>query len=128
MIAVHGVVVVATLRLLPTLMFGALAVILAFVYADVRRTDPRSIRGGPAGLLDASFLLFELVLILAFGEYPFRLWMVAALILAVLLASALVLFTQGRERRHIAMYIAIGLPVILVLASAVFAQSDIPFF
>jgi len=59
MIAVHGVVVVATLRLLPTLMFGALAVILAFVYADVRRTDPRTIRGGPAGLLDASFLLFE---------------------------------------------------------------------
>jgi hypothetical protein len=26
------------------------------------------------------------------------------------------------------MYIAIGLPVILVLALAVFAQSDIPFF
>jgi hypothetical protein len=37
------------------------------------------------------------------------------------------LFTQGRERRQIAMYIAVGLPVILVLAVAVFVVSDVPF-
>jgi hypothetical protein len=55
-------------------MFGALAVMLALVYADVRYTDPRTIRRGPAVLLDTSFLLFELVLILAFGGYPFRPW------------------------------------------------------
>jgi hypothetical protein len=114
--------------LLPAWLFGAAALVLAIVYARVLRADPRATRRGPAVLLDTSFLLLELVLILAFGGYPFRLLMVAAVVLATLPASALGLFTQGRERRQIAMYIAIGFPVTLVLAVLVFVASNVPFF
>jgi hypothetical protein len=45
-----------------------------------------------------------------------------------MLASAAGLFTQGVERRQIAMYTAIGFPVILVLTVLVFVKSNVTFF
>jgi hypothetical protein len=125
-LAALWVVFAAVLGPSPAWLFGALGLMLAFVYVWVLR-DPRIARRGPAALLDASFLLFELVLFLLVGGY-FRMWMVAALVLATLLASALGLFTQGRERRQVAMYTAIGLPVILVLAVLAFVEIKRPFF
>jgi hypothetical protein len=95
---------------------GAVALGLAIVTVLLLRDDPRARRRGPAVLLVTSVLLGELVCVLTIVGYPFRLWMVAALVLGAILASAMGLFTQGRERRKAAMYVAIGLPVILVLA------------
>jgi hypothetical protein len=97
MVAVLGGIVAATLRVSPAWMFGAVPLMLAIVFVWVLRADPRARRRGPAVLLVTSFLLFELVFVMAVVGYPFRLWMVAALVLATLLASALGLFTQGRR-------------------------------
>jgi hypothetical protein len=126
MAAVLWVVVAAVLSPSPAWLFGGGALLLAFVYAGLLR-DPTVPRRGPAALVDTSFLVLELVLFLLVGGY-FRLWMVVAFVLATMLASAAGLFTQGRERRQIAMYTAIGLPVILVLALLVFANFNVPFF
>jgi hypothetical protein len=123
MAAVFGAIVTVGLRLSPAWIFGAMA--LVFVW--LLRADPRARRGGPAIFLVTSFLLFELVLVLIVVGYRFRLWMVAALVLATLLASAMG-FTQGRERRQIAMYVAIGLPVVLVPTVLLFVVTDVPFF
>lgn len=101
---------------------------LALVFVWVLRSDARARRRGPAILLVTSFLLFELVFVLLVVGYPFRRWMVAALVFGTLLASAMGLFTQGRERRQIAIYVAIGLPVILVPAVALLMVLDGPFF
>jgi nitrate reductase NapE component len=127
MAAVFGAIVTVGLRLSPAWIFGAMALILALVFVWLLRADPRARRGGPAIFLVTSFLLFELVLVLIVVGYRFRLWMVAALVLATLLASAMG-FTQGRERRQIAMYVAIGLPVVLVPTVLLFVVTDVPFF
>jgi hypothetical protein len=128
MVAVFGGIVAATLRLSPAWMFGAVPLLLAIVFVWVLRADPRARRRGPAVLLVTSFLLFELVFVLLVVGYPFKGWMVAALVLATLLASALGLLTERGERRQIAMYVAIGLPVILVPAVILFVVSHVPFF
>jgi hypothetical protein len=126
MAAVLWVVVAAVLSPSPAWLFGGGALLLAFVYAGVLR-DPTVPRRGPAALVDTSFLVLELVLFLLVGGY-FRLWMVVAFVLATMLASAAGLFTQGRERRQIAMYTAIGFPVILVLTVLVLVKSNVTFF
>jgi hypothetical protein len=127
MAAVLWVVVAAVLSPSPAWLFGGAALLLAFVYAGVLRADSVATRRGPAAFVDTSFLLLELVLFLLVGGY-FRLWMVVAFVLATMLASAAGLFTQGRERRQIAMYTAIGFPVILVLTVLVFVKSNVAFF
>jgi hypothetical protein len=120
------VVVAAVLSHSPAWLFGGGALLLAFVYAGVLR-DPTVTRRGPAALVDTSFLLLELVLFLLVGGY-FRLWMIVAFVLATMLVSAAGLFTQGRERRQVAVYTAIGFPVILVLSVLVFVKSTVTFF
>jgi hypothetical protein len=105
-----------------------MALVLPLVFGWALFADLRARRPGLAVLLVTTFLLSELLLVVKAVGYPFRLWMAAAAVLATLLASAMGLFTQSRERRQIAMYIAVGLPVILVLAVAVFVVSDVPFF
>jgi hypothetical protein len=127
-VAVVGGAVAAILGLPPAWLFGAVA--LGFVLISVRlfRDDPRVRRPRPALLIVSSVLLGELVFVLAAVDY-FRLWMVAAGVLATLLASATgLLVTQGRERRQIATYIAIGLLVILVPAVLLFLVSHAPLF
>ena len=127
MAAVFGAIVTVRLRLSLAWIFGAIALILALVFVWLLRDDPRARRGGPAVFLVTSFLLFELVMVLIVVGYRFRLWMVATLVLATLLASAMGLFTQGRERRQIAIYVAIGLPVVLVPTVLLFVVTDVPF-
>ena len=125
-----GVSIAVTLGLFPWILV-AVALGLALVLVRTLHDDPRARRRGPAVLLVTSVLPGVLVCVLTIVNYPFRLWMVAALVLGALLASAMGLFLQGRERRQAAMYVAIGLPVILVLAvavSVVRVVSDVPFF
>jgi hypothetical protein len=128
MIAVFAGIVVAILDPSPAWIFGAMALALPLVFGWALVADPRARRPGLAVLIVTSFLLIELLLILKAVGHPFRLWMAAAAVLATLLASAMGLFTQGHEKRQIAMYIAIGLPVILVSAVLVLVVTDVPFF
>jgi hypothetical protein len=128
MVAVFAGIVAAILDPSPAWMFGAIALALPLVFVWAFRADPRARRPGLAVLLVTTLLLIELVLVLKAVGYPFRLWMVAAVVLGTILASAMGLFTQGRERRQIAAYVAIGLAVIAVPAVFLFAGSDVPFF
>jgi hypothetical protein len=127
MLAVLVGIVAAALRLSPAWLFGGMALVLAIGFVGVLRGEPRARRPGPAIVLVTTFLLVELVLVLRAVGSPFRLWMVAAVVLATFLAWAMALFSQWRERRQLAMYAAIGLTLIMVPAVLLFVASDVPF-
>jgi Kef-type K+ transport system membrane component KefB len=68
-----------------------------------------------------------MTLLTTFGY--FRMWMVAAIVMWMHLSCGIgLLTTQGRERHQLAVNMAIGVPVILVLVVLVFLVSDGPLF
>jgi hypothetical protein len=95
-----GVRIAVSLGLFPWIPV-AVALGLALVLLRTLHDDPRARWRGPAVLLVTSVLLGVLVCVLTIVGYPFRLWMVAALVLGALLASAMGLSFRGaRDARQ----------------------------
>jgi hypothetical protein len=126
-VAVLVGIVAPALGLSPAWLYGGMALVLAIGFVSVLRGEPRASRPGPAIVVVTTFLVVELVLVLLAVGSPFRLWMVAAGVLATFLAWAMALFSQWGERRKMAIYAAVGLTLIMVLAVHLFVTSDVPF-
>jgi hypothetical protein len=109
--------------------FVALVVLLVSLVRFVRLllVAPKARRLYRVPLVSGA-VVFGLITLLSTLGY-FRMWMVAAIALWALLSLAIgLLATQGRERHQIAVNMAIGVPVLLVLAVLVFQVGHVPLF
>jgi hypothetical protein len=120
------------LPLLATQVFGfvVLVILLVSLVRLVRLllVSPKARQLYPGVPLVTGLLLFGLMTLLTTFGY-FRMWMVAAIVMWMHLSCGIgLLTTQGRERHQLAVNMAIGVPVILVLVVLVFLVSDGPLF